>query len=112
MCLGPAPTPEAAGPAKDEPVKVGYKTFDSGSHASDYFHHLSSNLPQEQNLNEVPLLASSPCMVCLAHLWTILYASLGAGSDLSNLSTAMHLLQPRLVQPGPVHYEVIMASSL
>ena len=60
MCLGAAPTPEAAGPAKDEPVKVGYKTFDSGSHASDYYHHLSSNLPQEQNLNEVQLLASTP----------------------------------------------------
>ena len=63
MCLGAAPTPEAAGPAKDEPVKVGYKTFDSGSHASDYYHHLSSNLPQEQNLNEVQLVASNPGLV-------------------------------------------------
>ena len=53
LALCAVPTPEAAPPAKDEPVKIGYKTFDSGSHASDYFHHLSNNLRHEQNLNEV-----------------------------------------------------------
>ena len=43
---------KAAGKA-DEPQKVGYKTFQSGKEAADYFKKLLQNLTKNQDLNEV-----------------------------------------------------------
>jgi major membrane immunogen (membrane-anchored lipoprotein) len=37
----------------DEPQKIGYKTFQSGKEAAEYFKKLLQNLTKNQDLNEV-----------------------------------------------------------
>ena len=44
---------------QDEPRKIGYKTFQSGKEAADYFRKLLLNITKNQDLNEV-------CVLCQA----------------------------------------------
>ena len=50
----------------DEPRTVGYKHFQGGKQAAEYFRKLLNSITKNQDLNEVPLLRAQgcPCHAC------------------------------------------------